>query len=195
MSLHWQKKSTKDFDEIVVGCLIMAIEFSLEEHKNKKWNKESELFKCASIFPDVNVFVSECKKLIKATKSSKLFMPTKYHFYMMWNIMDIFSCVYTEKRKPWFEMQGEEAQNIIEEGYKNREGQSSIDYCESICENAISSFDYIEDIYFWDLDFLSELSFYNKKKFAAKQFNLIRKEIVTTKDLRLTVYKENFKNK
>ena len=189
MSLRWQKKETKDFNKILINCLEMAMDHSLIMFEIGKWNKKNDVFQCAFMFPNVELFRSECKKLIKAIKSPKLFMPTEYHFYMMWSIMNVCSDIDFDCGVSWFEMHGEEAQNIIEEGYKNREGQDCIDYCETICEDAKSSFSYIEDIYFWDLDFLFLIdACYNNE--SVTNNNCTLNKTLKTKDLRMTVYKE-----
>ena len=172
----------------------MAIDQASITYEVGQWNEKDDAFQCASLFPDVEMFKFECEKLIKAVNSSKLFIPTEYHFYMMWSIMSVCSDIDTDHKIPWFKMHGEEAQNIIEEGYRNREGQDCIDYCETICNDAESSFSYIEDIYFWNLDFLSSL-FGNKDKSTTKQSSQTKNRIATVKDLRLMVYKEKIKNK
>ena len=166
----------------------MAIDHSSITFEVGQWNERDDAFQCASLFPDVEVFKFECKKLIKAINSSKLFVPTEYHLYIMWNVMSVCSDIDTDHNIPWFKMHGEEMQDIIEEGYRNREGQDCIDYCETICRDAESSFSYIEDIYFWDLNFLSLVGGCEGKA------NRILSEIATTKDLRLMVFKKENKN-
>jgi len=167
--LRWAEEPTEGFDRLVVDLLNYALRDTFSE---VIWEGDRDIFQCSRLFPDIETFRRECKKLIDGIGRRILYMPTEYHFYLLYRILEYYSLIYEEKYKDsgdecfrWFNWDDDEILRIRLDGvgraYEDKVKKDE-KYLRGICESPLRAFDYIVSTYFWDLGILYDARVYNQ---------------------------------
>jgi len=200
--LRWAYKPSKAFDKLVVSLLGSALDDIDEENgfPGDIWVNDEDFFECSCLFPDINIFRRECNRLIEAVKSDRLYMPTEYHFYLLWQVMEHYSEIdedyYCEHKDPnlkWFDMDDDEIAGLD----LDCDDIEATEYALKLCESPKEAFNHISG-YFWDTDFHFDPSVFNKMSGDIKAqmtisegtFGVVNRLVPIDKELEMEDYTE-----
>jgi hypothetical protein len=149
--LHWANESTPEFNELLEYVIEFARDIAYDNSKDGSWMNNEDWFSCSKIFSDVDSFGNECQNLISAIHSPELLMPTEYHFYLIYNVLETFLDFAIDDPK------SEEYRLFMKLGK---------DFKVYTLEDI---FLIILDYFFWDLDFLMNPEEFNRLNKATKE--------------------------
>ena len=143
-------------DKCFQGIVTEAIEFFIDEFKN--WGDEpdeimdSHIEEVREMF-DAPTLVMTLEKLLEAHQAPGLYMPTDYHFLVLYDVLELTIDLHNDL--------------VVEETSPQKIGGSLLGEI---------NFDWIADYYFWDLDFLSSPQDMNNLSSDAKRIIGFSKE-------------------
>ena len=165
--LRWSHVPTKAFDRIVLNALDMAkdmIKDDVEEGTSERlvgWYGSGMSRRFSA-----SLFVAACNHLIEAIESPKVWVPTEYHFYLLYHVLEVDAGVEEGLMSEgqdfaWFRFEDEDMQELFscvaEEGGDVLAREAVKEYC----EYPTKAFDWVVDSYFWDTDFLFDAGAFN----------------------------------